>query len=138
VGGQLAAARARGRGDAERELRLRRRLQGVILLEHLALSALLLTGLLLMRSRGWGWTRSPWLGLKLGLVAFLVVPLEAMHAWIVHVWIARGLRTTRQPPFARDLERGLGVEEMIRTLAVPLLGIGVPLIVWLSLRQPSS
>jgi len=62
--------------------------------------------------------------------------IEAMHAFIVHVWIARGLAETQAPPFSRMLERGLGVEEMIRTLEVPLFGIGLPLLLWLSFRRP--
>ena len=32
--------------------------------------------------------------------------------------------------------RGLGVEEMIRTLEVPLFGVGLPLLLWLSFRRP--
>jgi hypothetical protein len=116
---------------------MRRRLQPLLALEHAALAGLLLTGLWLMRAHGWAPTRGPWLGLKLGLVAFLVLPLEAMHAWIAHVWIARGLADTPAPPFSRGLERGLGVEEMLRTLALPLFGVGIPLIVWLSLRRPA-
>jgi len=80
--------------------------------------------------------RAAWLHLKLGLVAFLVVPLEGMHAYVCHVWIARGLRSTAAPPFAKDLARGLGMQEMIHALEVPLLGTGVPLLTWLSLAKP--
>ena len=89
-----------------------------------------------MNHHGWRLDHPRWLGLKLGLVVFLVVPLEAMHAYIAHVWIARGLRQTSAPPFAKDLVRGLGVEEMIRTLAIPLFALALPLIVWLSLARP--
>ena len=59
-----------------------------------------------------------------------------MHAWIAHAWIARGLRQTSSPPFAKDLVRGIGMDEMLRALAAPLLLAGVPLLVWLSLRKP--
>jgi hypothetical protein len=69
-------------------------------------------------------------------VGFLVVPMEAMHAFIAHGWTARGLRRTARPPFDKELARGLGVEEMLRTLAVPLFGLGVPLVLWLSFRRP--
>jgi len=89
-----------------------------------------------MRLHGWGLGHARWLALKLGLVVFLILPLEAMHAYVCHVWIARGLRQTPAPPYAKDLERGLGVEEMIRALAVPLLGLGMPLVLWLALRKP--
>jgi hypothetical protein len=89
-----------------------------------------------MRHRGWGLGHARWLALKLGLVVFLVIPLEAMHGYIAHVWIGRGLRQAAAPQRAKDLERGLGIEEMLRALAVPLLGLGLPLILWLSLAQP--
>ena len=77
-----------------------------------------------------------WLDLKLGVVAFLVVPLEAMHAWVNHGWIARGLRETAAPPFSRDLERGIGMDDMVRTLSALLLGAAVPFLVWLSVKEP--
>lgn len=90
-----------------------------------------------MRHRGWGLAHARWLGLKLGLVAFLVVPLEAMHACVAHLWISRGLRETGAPPFSKDLVRGIGMDEMLRTLAALLLGAGVPLLIWLSVAKPS-
>lgn len=136
TGGQLYAFAARALGDAHAELQSRRRLQPLLALEHVAFVLLLATGVLLMREHGWGLTRARWLTLKLGLVAFLVVPLEGMHAFIAHGWIARGLRQSCQPPLAKDLARGLGVEEMLRALAIPLLGIGLPLLIWLSVRKP--
>lgn len=135
VGGQIAAARARGFGPSV-ELATRRRLSPIIAIEHLALVVALATGGALMAHRAWGLGHARWLALKLGLVVFLVVPLEAMHVYIAHVWIERGLRQTSAPPFAKDLERGLGIEEMLRALAVPLLGLGLPLLVWLSLAKP--
>ena len=104
--------------------------------EHLFLALALATGLALMASRGWGLGRARWLGLKLGLVVFLLVPLEAMHAYVCHVWIGRGLRETASPPFSKDLARGIGMEDMLRALAIPLLGLAVPLLVWLSVFKP--
>ena len=133
---QAVLLRARAGGDPGRELAARRRVRPLLAVEHAGLSLALLAGLALLEARGWGPGRARWLGLKLGLTLFLVVPLEAMHAWVCHVWIARGLRQTTVPPFSKDLARGIGMDDMIRALAAPLLGIGVPLIVWLSLRKP--
>lgn len=104
--------------------------------EHAFLLAALATGLALMLGRGWAPRHARWFGLKLGLVVFLLIPLEAMHAYISHFWIARGLRETTTPPFSKDLARGIGMEDMLRALAIPLLGIGVPLLVWLSVFKP--
>jgi hypothetical protein len=133
---QVALLRARAGGDPGRELSARRRVWPLLAVEHAGLALALIAGLALLETRGWGPGRARWLGLKLGLTLFLVVPLEAMHAWVCHVWIARGLRHTVAPPFSKDLARGIGMDDMIRALAAPLLGIGVPLIVWLSLRKP--
>jgi len=135
IGGQIAAAWAHSVGPIA-ELKARHRLSSVLWLEHAAFATALATGALLMRLHGWGLGHARWLALKLGLVVFLVLPLEAMHAYVCHVWVARGLRQTATPPYAKDLERGLGVEEMLRALAIPLLGLGLPLILWLSLRRP--
>jgi len=107
-----------------------------LFLEQAAFALLLLSGALLMQSYGWSPTRARWLGVKLGLVVFLFVPLEGMHGWIAHAWIAPGLRASGGGAFAKALVRGLGVEEMIRTLELVLLTPAVALLVWLSVWKP--
>jgi hypothetical protein len=136
VAGHAEAARFRAGADRGRELAARHRLQAVFAVKSLALVVALASGFLLLQASVPSVGRSRWLLLKLGLVVFLVVPLEAMHAFIVHAWIARGVAGTPAPPFSRELERGLGVEEMIRTLEVPLFGVGLPLLLWLSFSKP--
>jgi hypothetical protein len=125
------------RGGPEAELRARRRVQPVLAGEHAALALALLSGGALLQLHGWGLGHARWLALKLGLVAFLVVPLEAFHAYVCHVWLARALRGTGGLPFPRDLERAIGVDEMVRAIAVPLLGLGLPVILWLSTSRPA-
>jgi len=136
LGAQLVLARARRDGRPERELEARRRLGPALLAEHAAFAVLLASGLALLLHHGWGLGYARWLALKLGLVAFLVVPLEAFHSFVCHRWLARGLRQTAAPPFSRDLERAVGMDDMIRVLAVPLLGLGLPVILWLSWARP--
>jgi hypothetical protein len=130
---RAALARAAAAGQ---QLERRRALGPLLVAEHTLLLVALASGWMLSESRGVGPSAARWLALKLGLVAFLVAPMEAMHAFVAHGWTARGLRRTQAPPFDRQLERGLGIEEMLRTLAVPLFGIGVPLILWLSFSRP--
>jgi hypothetical protein len=115
---------------------MRLRVRPLLALEHVALAVALLTGAGLMVGRHWGLGHAHWLDLKLGLIAFLLVPLEAMHAWVNHVWIARGLQHAGAGGVSRDLGRGLALDDMVRTLAVVLLGVAVPLLVWLSVRKP--
>ena len=126
---------ARGGGEAG-QLAARRRVRPVVLLEHGAFVLALAAGLALLWHRHWGLGHARWLAVKIGLTAFLLVPLEAMHAWIAHVWIARGLRQTPAPPLSKDLLRGIGMDDMLRALAAPLLALSVPLLAWLSLWKP--
>ena len=107
-----------------------------MILEHVALAVALASGVALLQLLGWRLGQRRWLDLKLGLVGFLLVPLEAMHAWVSHVWIERGLRQTPSPPFSQDLARGIGMDDMVRTLSALLLGAAVPVMLWLSVKQP--
>jgi hypothetical protein len=136
VGTQVALSLARRTGRPGEELAARRRLQRALVAEHAALGLLLLSGLALLGHHGWGLGHARWLALKIGLVAFLVLPLETIHGVICHRWMARGLRQTEAPPFSKDLQRAIGMDDMVRVLAVPLLGLGLPLIVWLSVARP--
>jgi hypothetical protein len=137
VSSQARILSARRRGGPARELDARRALRPVVLAEHVCLCVALASGLAVLGMRGWGPGRARWLGLKLGLVAFLLVPLEAMHVYIWHGWVGPGLRQTAAPPFAKELERGIGMEDMLRALGIPLLGLAIPLLVYLSLVKPS-
>lgn len=102
------------------------RLRFLLSLEHGSLALGLLAGALLARELGWGIGRARWFDLKLGLVAFLLLPLEGMHAYVCHALILGGER--------RD--RGFRIEEMLRTLEGVVLFPGVVLIVWLSHVKP--
>jgi hypothetical protein len=97
-------------------------------LEHGAFAVGLLTGGLLAHELAWGMGHARWFALKLGLVAFLLVPLEGMHAYVSHVLMGRGT--------GRLVERGFAMEEMIRALEVALMVPALGLITWLSLAHP--
>jgi hypothetical protein len=117
-------------------LRARRRLHPLLVVEHVAFVIAIAGGFALLQHRHWGLGHARWLAVKIGLTLFLLVPLEAMHAWICHGWIARGLAQTAAPPPSKDLVRGIGMDDMLRALAAPLLAVSLPLLVWLSLRRP--
>ncbi len=124
--------RARRRG-ADAELRARRRLQFLIFLQAGGFAAVLVTGYGLMRLHGWSLAYPRWLSLKIGLVVFLFLPLEGFLAYVGAAWVGRGLHAS--PP-GRALERGGAMQEMVWAIAVPLAGIALPLIVWLSRARP--
>lgn len=114
---------------------MRRRVHWLLAVETGAFLAVVASGFGAMRMHGWGIGYPRWLALKLGLVAFLLVPLEAIYAYAARGFLARGLRP-EAPPFPRDLERGVSMQEMVWALVVPLLGLALPLLLWLSLAQP--
>jgi hypothetical protein len=95
----------------------------------------MITGLLVMSARGWGIGHARWLAVKL-LVAFaLFVPLEGFHAYIGHVFLPRARRLAGAYG-ERQVERGEGLEAIIRTIAIPLYGVAVPLVFWLATKRP--
>jgi hypothetical protein len=103
--------------------------------QHLAFLAAVASGAALMSAHGWRLGHPRWLALKVGLVAFLFTPLEGFHAYVAHVWIPTAQRTGRKAG-ERLVERGLGMEAMIRTLELVLLTVAVPLVLWLSIGRP--
>jgi hypothetical protein len=90
----------------------------------------------LMNAHGWRLGYPRWLSTKLGLVAFLLVPLEGFRVYITLFWLAPGLGATTAPPFSKELERARSMEEMLGALSLPLLLIALPLILWLSWARP--
>jgi len=126
---------ARRRGPAA-EILARRRFHWLLGARSAAFLAVLATGLLAMRVQGWGIDYPRWLSLKLGLVAFLLLPLEAIDAYAVRRFLARGLARAVAPAFPRDLERGVSMQQMVWALALPLYGLALPVLLWLSLARP--
>lgn len=109
----------------------RRRLLSFTRAQHASFAVLLATGAALWLGLSPALAHARVLHLKLGLTAFLLLPLEAFHAYVCAAWIGPGLRGDGR---ARDLERGLGLDDMVRSLQIPLFGLAVPLLVWLSVR----
>jgi hypothetical protein len=126
-------ARRRGPGD---ELGARRSSHALRHLEAASLAAGLLAGLVLMSLHGWHLGYPRWLSTKLGLVAFLLVPLEGFRVYVTLLWLGPGLQETLAPPFSKDLARAISMDEMLEALAAPLLLIALPAILWLSWTRP--
>lgn len=134
--GHLAQRGALEADTPERELDVRRRALTLFAAHHVAAIVVFASGFALMRLRGWSFSYPRWLAVKVGLTVFLLVPLLAMHAWVCRVWIARGLVEAEEKGVSKRLARGLSMDEMLRALAVPLLAVAVPLLLWLSLARP--
>jgi hypothetical protein len=112
-----------------------RRTPLVFAVQHAAFLAALLTGATVMSSRGWGIGHARWLAVKLLLVFALFVPLQGFHAYICHVFLPRARRIAGGYG-DRQVERGEGLEAIIRTIAIPLFGIAIPLVFWLAMKRP--
>ena len=105
-------------------------------LRLVALGVAVVSGLLAMERLGWSPAWPRWFGVKLGLVLFLIIPLEAFQAWVALAWLGPGLEETPAPPFSRRLERALSMQDMLWALSALLLGTAVPGLVWMSLARP--
>lgn len=127
----LLVSRARRLGP-QAELLARRRFHSLRYLEAVAFALGLGVGLALMNLHGWRLGYPRWLSAKLGLVAFLLVPLEGFRVYLSLVWLGPGLRQTEAPPFAQDLARAISMDDMLQALAVPLLLLALPTVLWLS------
>jgi hypothetical protein len=132
----VLVSRARRLGP-EAELAARRRLQRLRHLEAGAFALGLALGLALMTRHGWRLGYPRWLSAKLGLVTFLLVPLEAFRVYLSLVWLGPGMAQTARPPFSQDLARAVSMDDMLQALAVPLLLLGLPIVLWLSWTRPA-
>lgn len=130
---RLLASRRRPPADYLEALRGAPRLLQARLI---ALGVVVVSGLLAMDRLGWSPAWPRWFGVKLGLVLFLIVPLEAFQAWVGLAWLQPGLEETKELPFSRRLERALSMQDMLWALSALLLGAGVPGLVWLSVVRP--
>ncbi len=135
VARRLLVTRARRRGEPA-ELDARRRWAWLVAAGEVALLIALGSGLLLVRWNGFGFGHPRWLGVKVGLTLALILPLESLHAWVTYGWMRIGLRETLAPPFSKDLRRAAGIEDMLWALALPLYGLALPLMFWLSRTRP--
>jgi hypothetical protein len=122
---------ARRRG--EDEVVARRRFQPLIAIQFASFALVLVTGYLQMRSHGWSLAYPRWLALKIGIVAFVFVPLEAFLAYVAAFWIRPGLDAG---PASRQLERGASMQGMAWAIALPLGVLALPVVLWLSLARP--
>jgi hypothetical protein len=125
-----------GRRGESAELAARRRGQRIVALSAAACVLALASGYALMRLHGWSLAYPRWLALKIGLVLFLFLPLEGFLAYVGAFWSAPGLARSGAPPFAQELARAASMQQMLWAIAVPLVGLALPLVLWLSLARP--
>lgn len=147
LGGSFAYWRARRAGDAGLLRWALRQAVALYDFEHLMLGAVLLTGAALLWQGGWALLEAPWFRWKLGLIAAVLLPVEAWDVWVVGRVLGPALRDPALPDPALQgaalqdpaVRAGRGVPEEALRAHVRVLTVGGVLfagavlpILWLS------
>ena len=112
-------------------------MQPLRVVEAASFAAALGAGLLLMQALGYRLGYPRWLSAKLGLVAFLLVPLGGFRVYLSAAWLGPGLRaSSRSVIFARTSSGRCRWRRCCRPLPCPCSCSGCPAILWLSLARP--
>ncbi len=94
LGGSFVFWRARRVGDPALVRWALRQAVALYNFEHLMLGAVVLTGAGLLWQGGWALLEAPWFRWKLGLVAAVLLPVEAWDVWVVGRVLGPALRET--------------------------------------------
>ncbi len=92
LGGSFVCWRARRSGDAALLRWTLRQAVALYGFEHRMLGAVLLTGAALLWQGGWALLEAPWFRWKLGLIAAVLLPVEAWDVWVVARVLGPALR----------------------------------------------
>jgi len=119
---------------AARNLAIERFDKGAIL-EHIAFPVALLSGLALAWLASWPWRELNWLGMKLGIILVIFLPMEIVDYYISHMG-GNKRRIRRSGDTAR-------YESMIRfhwrffRVTTPLVVVFIPLLFYLAVTKPA-
>lgn len=140
----LVAARDRRRSPADAEIArrdewVRTRFLDVVWLEHLAIAALLASGV--WRAYRFGLLESVdtllaarWLRWKLALIVFLIVPFEVYDIWLSHWHMPRLLK--KEPAGSAVRERAWRRHDLFMWIGGAILAVVIPWIAWLAIFRP--
>ena len=103
-------------------------------LEHIAFPFLLISGGLLFWITGWN-LDSPWLALKLVLVAGIFVPMEMVDYWLSHFGGSK--RQWRNKDDNHRYEKLMHWHWLFFRISTPLVALFIPLIIYLAVTKPA-
>lgn len=103
-------------------------------LEHVAFPLLLLTGLLMVWLADWPWREVNWLGLKLGIVLLIFLPMEVVDYYISH--LGGNKRRIRAAGNAQRYEKMIRFHWQFFRVSTPLIVVFVPLVFYLAVAKP--
>jgi hypothetical protein len=105
-----------------------------VVLEHVAFPVILLTGGLLYWLAGWGVEGNIWLLIKLCIVFFIFVPMEAFDYWLSHFGGNKAM--LRRKGLMEKYERSMRHHWLFLRISAPLIMIFMPLVIFLAVAKP--
>jgi len=120
-----------------RERWVRRQYNRVVVLEHLAFAALVVTGLMLAEAVDWAYQGQTWWRWKLVLVCLVFVPMELVDLGL-SAWFGRVMRPGPVEGGAADAryERAARMQDLFLRATIPPVMIGIPLVLYLAVAKP--
>jgi hypothetical protein len=106
-----------------------------VILEHVAFPVLLLSGLLMVWLAGWSWREVNWLGVKLGVVLIVFVPMEIIDYYISH--FGGNKSKIRASGNAQRYEAMIRFHWQFFRVTTPLIVVFVPLVFYLAVTKPT-
>jgi hypothetical protein len=104
-------------------------------LEHVAFPVVLATGLLMVWLAGWPWQELNWLGLKLGIVLIIFLPIEFVDYYISHM--GGNKKKIRATGNMERYEAMTVFHWKFFRVSTPLIVVFIPLIFYLAVTKPA-
>jgi hypothetical protein len=105
--------------------------------EHLGLSLLMVSGILLLSMYGHGALDWMWIRLKIALILCVIVPIEAVDIWFGHVRLPRQFSSKQgHSDSARKMNAYEIYERRFVPISLPPLLLTVAIIMWLAIAKP--
>jgi hypothetical protein len=106
-------------------------------IEHFGLLLLLVSGVFLVVIRDFSMFDASWFQLKIALILFVLLPIEAVDIWFGHVRLPRVFSLPDQEPYNQPQVDSLKLyEQRFAPIALPILLATVAIVMWLAIAKP--
>jgi uncharacterized membrane protein len=103
-------------------------------LEHVAFPIVMLTGPLLYWLGGWQMMEAKWLLIKLLVVTFIFLPMEAIDYWLAH--FGGNKEKLRKRGLMEKYEQSMRWHWLFLRVSTPIIVIFMPLVIFLAVVKP--
>jgi len=111
------------------------RLDYLVAVEHIAWPIILITGPLLLLGSGWA-IATPWLEIKLFIVVFVMIPIEAYDTWMSHAYGAVADHNRTNDP--KGLQQMRNDQARFYAFISPIVRISMVVIYFVAIVKPMS